>query len=167
MPKQSLLTQENRASRPAQAKYNRYCREKKGRSTSGISCAVPIAWVCGSSTGAILESCFTLLAHAFAICLSQYVPFLCGIPRLHKCPLCLVRVSLRADFLHSYSCAILRQNDVFLLHLLLAALGEFVRVEEDLRAHVLVLWLKCAVGGLPGSRPIQQLQRRRRGLRAE
>ena len=55
-----------------------------------------------------------------------------GVPRLNKCALCLVRIRLVADFLNSDFCAVFREDDVLLFHLLDAAFSELVRVEEDL-----------------------------------
>jgi hypothetical protein len=57
-----------------------------------------------------------------------------SIPRLDKGSLCLVRVLFCADFLDSDLGAVLGEDDVLLLQLVHAALGEFVGVEEHLSA---------------------------------
>lgn len=65
-----------------------------------------------------------------------HLPFLRRIPRLYKSLLRLVCIILRAYFLHADFCAILCEDDVLLLQLVDAALGEFVRVQENLEAHM-------------------------------
>jgi hypothetical protein len=60
------------------------------------------------------------------------IPLLSSIPRLHKRPLCLVRIVFCTHLLNADLCTVFCKDDIFLLELVDAALGEFVRVEEDL-----------------------------------
>lgn len=54
------------------------------------------------------------------------------IPRLDKRLLRLIRILLGADFLDTHARPVLGENDILLLHLLDAALGQLVGVEKDL-----------------------------------
>jgi hypothetical protein len=58
-----------------------------------------------------------------------------GVPRLDKSALCLIRIRLVANLLNSDLCAVFREDDVLLFHLLDAAFSELIGVEEDLIAH--------------------------------
>ena len=55
-----------------------------------------------------------------------------GVPRLDKSALCLIRIRLVANLLNSDLCAVFREDNVLLFHLLDAAFSELVGVEEDL-----------------------------------
>jgi len=55
-----------------------------------------------------------------------------SIPRVDERFLRLIRILLGADFLDTHFGAILGEDDVLLLHVTDAALGELVRVEVDL-----------------------------------
>jgi hypothetical protein len=59
---------------------------------------------------------------------TEHLPVLCSVPCIYKRPLRLVRIFLRTDFLYANFCAVLGEDDVLLLQLVDAALGEFVCV---------------------------------------
>jgi hypothetical protein len=59
---------------------------------------------------------------------TEHLPVLCSVPCIYKCPLCLVRIFFRADFLYANFCAVLGEDNVLLLQLVDAALGELVCV---------------------------------------
>ena len=60
------------------------------------------------------------------------LPFMRSIPCLDEGTLRLIRIVFGIDFLNSDLCAVFGEDNVLLLHLLDAALGELVGVEEDL-----------------------------------
>lgn len=60
------------------------------------------------------------------------LPFMRSIPCLDEGTLRLIRIVFCIDFLDSDFSAVFGEDDVLLLHLLDAALGELVGVEEDL-----------------------------------
>lgn len=57
-----------------------------------------------------------------------------GVPRLDEGFLRLVRILLGADLFYADFRAVLCEDNILLLHLAHAALGELVRVEVDLQA---------------------------------
>lgn len=90
-----------------------------------------IAFIILVSKIAKLGLCFASV-NRISLLLRQNVPILRSIPRLDKRPLRLIRIRLRADLFDADLCAIFCEEYVLLLHLLYAAFGQLLRVNEDL-----------------------------------